>query len=252
MMPELYLADALGAAGKPMMRVHTAGSVGGSTAIVAAHLVRAGVHERVLTVAFEKQSESDAMWALSPKYPFRAAARRRGRRVLRAARPRVHPALRRAGRRRHAGRGEGPAERAQEPVRPPSHGRHLAREGEGVADALGPDPLPRDVPFVGRRVRDGARRARSAAARAPRRSRPGSAGPRCAASRRSSPGATRWTRAPGSTAPPTSTGRPGSPTRAARSTWPRSTSLLLVRADVAREPRLRRAERRVAADDGRG
>jgi len=69
-MPELYLADALGAVGKPMMRVHTAGSVGGSTAVVATHLVESGVHERVLTVAFEKQSESDAMWALSPKYPF--------------------------------------------------------------------------------------------------------------------------------------------------------------------------------------
>src|SRR5262249_30905848 len=35
MMPGLYLADALGSAGKPMLRVHTAGSVGGSTAIVA-------------------------------------------------------------------------------------------------------------------------------------------------------------------------------------------------------------------------
>src|SRR2546427_6499856 len=70
MMPELYLADALGAAGKPMMRVHTAGSVGGSTALVAAGLVQAGVHERVLTVAFEKQSEGDAMWALAMKIPF--------------------------------------------------------------------------------------------------------------------------------------------------------------------------------------
>lgn len=70
MMPELYLADALGAAGKPMMRVHTAGSVGGSTALVASHLVHAGVHERVLTVAFEKQSEGDTMWALSPRMPF--------------------------------------------------------------------------------------------------------------------------------------------------------------------------------------
>jgi len=70
MMPELYLADALGAAGKPMMRVHTAGSVGGSTALVAAGLVQAGVHRRVLTVAFEKQSESDAMWALSRPLPF--------------------------------------------------------------------------------------------------------------------------------------------------------------------------------------
>jgi acetyl-CoA C-acetyltransferase len=29
-----------------------------------------GVYGRVLTVAFEKQSESDAMWALSPRIPF--------------------------------------------------------------------------------------------------------------------------------------------------------------------------------------
>ena len=68
--PELYLADALGAVGKPMMRVHTAGSVGGSTAIVAAGLVRSGVHRRVLTVAWEKQSESDAMFALAIRIPF--------------------------------------------------------------------------------------------------------------------------------------------------------------------------------------
>ena len=74
MMPELFLADALGAAGKPMIRVHTAGSVGGSTAIVAAHLVQAGIHERVLTVAFEKQSEGNAMWALSRADAVPAAA----------------------------------------------------------------------------------------------------------------------------------------------------------------------------------
>lgn len=72
MMPELYLADALGAVGKPLLRVHTAGSVGGSTAIVASTLVQSGVHERVLTVAFEKQSESEAMWALSLPIPFQA------------------------------------------------------------------------------------------------------------------------------------------------------------------------------------
>jgi acetyl-CoA C-acetyltransferase len=70
MMPELFLADALGAAGKPMLRVHTAGSVGGSTALMAAHLVRAGVHERVLTVAFQKQSESETTWAITPNIPF--------------------------------------------------------------------------------------------------------------------------------------------------------------------------------------
>jgi acetyl-CoA C-acetyltransferase len=70
MMPELYLADALGATGKPLFRVHTAGSVGGSTAIVASQLVQAGIHKKVLTVCFEKQSESEAMWALSMPIPF--------------------------------------------------------------------------------------------------------------------------------------------------------------------------------------
>ncbi|MGW4129138.1 MULTISPECIES: thiolase domain-containing protein [Amycolatopsis] len=70
MMPELFLADSLGATGKPLLRVHTAGSVGGSTALVAASLVQAGVHKRVLTVAFEKQSESNAMWGLSILPPF--------------------------------------------------------------------------------------------------------------------------------------------------------------------------------------
>ncbi len=70
MMPELWLADALGAVGKPLFRVHTAGSVGGSTALVAAHHVISGVHPRVLTVAFEKQSESEATWAITPNIPF--------------------------------------------------------------------------------------------------------------------------------------------------------------------------------------
>ncbi len=70
MMPELYLAESLGAVGKPLLRVHTAGSVGGSTAIVAASLVQSGVHKKVLAVAYEKQSESNAMWALSVPVPF--------------------------------------------------------------------------------------------------------------------------------------------------------------------------------------
>jgi len=70
MMPELFLADSLGATGKPLLRVHTAGSVGGSTALVAASLVQSGVHRRVLTVAYEKQSESNAMWGLSILPPF--------------------------------------------------------------------------------------------------------------------------------------------------------------------------------------
>ena len=69
-MPELWLADALAAHGKPLFRVHTAGSVGGSTAIVAAQHVMGGVHKRVLTIGFEKQSDGNAMWALSVPIPF--------------------------------------------------------------------------------------------------------------------------------------------------------------------------------------
>ncbi|MCW2790934.1 MAG: peptidase glycoprotease [Nocardioides sp.] len=69
-LPARYLAEALGAVGKPLLRVHTAGSVGGSTARVGASLVQAGVHTRGLTVAFVKQSASIAMWALSVPVPF--------------------------------------------------------------------------------------------------------------------------------------------------------------------------------------
>jgi acetyl-CoA C-acetyltransferase len=73
MLPENFLADAVGATGKPLIRVHTAGSVGGSTANVAMSLVQSGLHDRVLTVAWEKQSESNAMWALSMSPPFSVA-----------------------------------------------------------------------------------------------------------------------------------------------------------------------------------
>ena len=241
MMPELYLADALGAAGKPMMRVHTAGSVGGSTAIVAAHLVaggraRAGADGRLREAVRERRD----VGALA-EVPLPAAARRGRGRLLRAARSARY--IRRSGapdRRGHARRGEGPPERAEEPVRAPAHARHLARDGDGVADALGPDPLPRDVPVLGRRVRDGARERGRREARAPSR-RPGSAAPPCAASRRTFAGPRPGrARARGATAPPTSTARPASPTRAreidvAEIYVPFS----LVRADVAREPRLR-------------
>ncbi len=70
MMPELFMADAVGATNKPLIRVHTAGSVGGSTGVVAASLVQSGKYRRVLAMAWEKQSESNAMWALSIPVPF--------------------------------------------------------------------------------------------------------------------------------------------------------------------------------------
>ncbi|HUI24747.1 MAG TPA: thiolase domain-containing protein, partial [Candidatus Kryptonia bacterium] len=68
--PEQYLAGAVGAHMKPLLRVHTAGSVGASTALTAVTHVASGLYERVLTIAFEKQSEGNAMWALSPNMPF--------------------------------------------------------------------------------------------------------------------------------------------------------------------------------------
>jgi len=44
--------------------------VGGSTALVAASLIQGRIHRRVLTLGFEKQSESNATWALSLPQPF--------------------------------------------------------------------------------------------------------------------------------------------------------------------------------------
>jgi acetyl-CoA C-acetyltransferase len=70
MQPEQFLVGAVGAHMKPMLRVHTAGSVGASTALTAVTHVASGLYDRVLTIAFEKQSEGNAMWALSPNLPF--------------------------------------------------------------------------------------------------------------------------------------------------------------------------------------
>jgi acetyl-CoA C-acetyltransferase len=70
--PEQYLAGAVGAHLKPLLRVHPAGSVGASTAITGMTHVASGQYERVLAIAFEKQSEGNAMWALSPNMPFTA------------------------------------------------------------------------------------------------------------------------------------------------------------------------------------
>lgn len=64
-LPEWWLAGALGAHGKPILRIHTMGSVGGSTAISAFYHVASGIFDKVLTVAFEKQSEVQSTWVFS-------------------------------------------------------------------------------------------------------------------------------------------------------------------------------------------
>ena len=126
MMPEVYLAEALGCVGKPIMRVHTAGSVGGSTACVATSMIQSGVHETVLTIGWEKQSESNAMWALSLPQPD-------------------HPSLHDDDAGTRADRLHGGLERSQartqQPVRAPASAGPHVRAGGRVADVVGPDPL---------------------------------------------------------------------------------------------------------------
>ena len=190
MMPELYLADALGAVGKPLLRVHTAGSVGGATGIVTANLVQAGIHRRVLAVAWEKQSESNAMWALSiaPPFSIQVVAGAGGYFA-----PHIRAYIRRSGAPPHDrgdGRGQGPAQRRAEPVRPPAAAGHHAGVGAGLPHALGSGPVRRDLPVVGRRVRGGHRR-RGGGAGQPGGRWPGSGRPRCGPSRRCSRARTR-------------------------------------------------------------
>ena len=94
MMPELYLAPALGAVGKPMFRVHTAGSVGGSTAIVASHLVAVGdPRARPHRGLREAERLGRHVGPVGAPALLGAAARRR-RRLLRPHHPGLHVPLR--------------------------------------------------------------------------------------------------------------------------------------------------------------
>ena len=128
----------------------------------------------------------------SPQHPVPAAARRRApaatsRRIIRAY-------IRRSGAPADIGMRVAVKDRLNALKNPYAH-LHMPditlEKVRGVADAVGSDPLPRDVPVVRRRLRDGARRARTRAQRARRARRRGCAARRCAASRRCSPGATR-------------------------------------------------------------
>ena len=220
MMPELYLAPALGAVGKPMFRVHTAGSVGGSTALVAAHLISAGIHKRVLTVAYEKQSDSDAMWALSVPQPFAAP-------LLAGAggyfAPHIRAYMRRSGAPEHIGRMVAVKDRLNALRNPYAH-LHLADiDMKMVEDSMMLwDPLRylEACPSS-----DGAAAMVLAAEDAVSGSFPPAwiHGTAMRSSPPCSPDGTRSIRRPAATARPTSTGRPGSPIPGASSMWPRST-----------------------------
>ena len=221
MMPELYLADALGAVGKPMLRVHTAGSVGGSTAIVATSLVESGVHERVLTVAFEKQSESEAMWALSLPIPFQPPL------VAGAGgyfAPHIRTYMRRSGAPDHIGILVALKDRLNALKNPYAHLHEHDITFDSVKDAMmlwDPIRYTETCPSS-----DGACAmviTNEASVGSPRRHRPGCSGVRCAPSRPCTRAATRSTPSPVASAPRRSTRRPASPTLGRRSTWSRCT-----------------------------
>lgn len=57
--PEQLMVAALQAAGKPVYKVNTGGTVGASVAVMCDHLVTAGIHDVVLGIGYEKQSEGD-------------------------------------------------------------------------------------------------------------------------------------------------------------------------------------------------
>ena len=137
MLPELFIADAMGAVGKPLMRVHTAGSVGGSTANVAMSLIharhpRARAHDR-LGEAVGEQRDVGAL-ALAAVLAAAGGGRRR---LFRTADPRLHRALGRTRRHRHPHRAEGPAQRAEESLRAPPDPRHRPSKGRATRRCSG-------------------------------------------------------------------------------------------------------------------
>ncbi len=156
-MPESYLTDALGCNGKPMLRVHTAGSVGGSTALVAASHVQSGTLQARadgdLRETVRVQCHVGAVH--SPAF-FRAPQRRR-RRLLRAHHPRVYAPLQCALRRGYQGGGEGSPARCAQPAGAPATAEYHHAGSGRLHDAVGPDPFPRGLSLLGRRLRHGDR-----------------------------------------------------------------------------------------------
>src|SRR3954454_4258611 len=69
--PDKWLVDALGAAGKPVVRVTSGGGTGLAGALAGVNQVAAGTHERVLVVAYDKLSEGALQYSISTLYdPF--------------------------------------------------------------------------------------------------------------------------------------------------------------------------------------
>ncbi len=66
--PENWISPALGARGKPVMRIHTGGTVGASSTIAGFYHATSGLFDTVLAVAYEKLSDGVAQYGLSACY----------------------------------------------------------------------------------------------------------------------------------------------------------------------------------------
>ena len=64
-MPELWMTDHIAAKNKPLLRVTTGGTTGGSVFISAYYAVASGLYDMVLAIAFEQQSCGDTTVGLS-------------------------------------------------------------------------------------------------------------------------------------------------------------------------------------------
>lgn len=58
--PDQWMAPALRVSGIPVYKVNTGGTVGASVAVMCDYLVSAGIHDVVLGIGYEKQSEGDS------------------------------------------------------------------------------------------------------------------------------------------------------------------------------------------------
>ncbi len=63
--PDMWMGDHMGAKNKPLMRVTTGGTTGGSVTIAGYYAVASGLYDTVLAVAFEQQSCGDTTAGLS-------------------------------------------------------------------------------------------------------------------------------------------------------------------------------------------
>ena len=63
--PELWMATALGAAGKPLYKLNNGGTVGASVAVACDHFVSSGLHDAVLGIGYEKHSEGETQSAIT-------------------------------------------------------------------------------------------------------------------------------------------------------------------------------------------